>query len=90
MKEDDETVFEYFQRNQIDFLESFKDVLYMRIEMLEKICIHRMGSEYIALLEKQIALMDDYRLFLDEFNGAEMYLKEINEAISQIRPPTHK
>ncbi|MQT35304.1 hypothetical protein [Pseudomonas helleri] len=83
MKEEDETVFEYFQRNQIDFLENTKAILCARIEALEKLCVHKLGSQYLALLEAQMALIDDYKLFLDEFNGAEMYLKELEESIKK-------
>lgn len=87
MKEEDETVFEYFQRNQIDFLENTKAILCARIEMLEKLCAHKLEAQYLALLDEQLALMENYSSFLDEFDFASMYLKELNESISKMFLP---
>ena len=36
MKKEDETVFEYFQRGEIEYLEAMNDVLSERNEMLEE------------------------------------------------------
>ena len=35
MKKEDETVFEYFQRGEIEYLEAMNDVLSERVEFLE-------------------------------------------------------
>ena len=87
MKEEDETVFEYFQRNQIDFLENTKAILCARIEMLEKLCVHKLDAQYLAILDEQLALMENYSSFLDEFGFASMYLKEAIESINKIQMP---
>ncbi|MDU7556527.1 hypothetical protein [Pseudomonas sp. FSL R10-2245] len=80
MKEEDETVFEYFQRGEIEYLQAMNDVLSERNEMLEEMARKIISYEYVAILEKQRKVIDNYRIFLDEFKGVEMYLDEINKA----------
>lgn len=89
MKKEDETVFEYFQRGEIEYLEAMNDVLSERVEFLEMLSSKILSYEYIALLERQNKVIDSYRIFLDEFKGAEMYLDEIKNATnttSQTKP----
>ncbi len=84
MKKETETVTEYYQRSQIDFLESTKHILCARIEMLERLCVHRLGPQYVALLDEQVDLMENYISFLDDENFSSMYLKEVIESINKM------
>ena len=80
MKEEDETVLEYFQRGEIEYLQAMNDVLSERVEFLETLSSKILSYEYIVLLERQNKVIDNYRIFLNEFKGAEMYLDEIKKA----------
>lgn len=80
MKKEDETVFEYFQRGEIEYLEAMNDVLSERVEFLETLSSKILSYEYIALLERQDKIINDYRFFLENFNGIEMFLEELNKA----------
>lgn len=80
MRKEDETVFEYFQRGEIEYLEAMNDVLCERVEFLEILSRQILSCEYISLLDKQSKVIDDYRIFLDNFKGVEMYLDEIKKA----------
>ncbi|MFI8374369.1 hypothetical protein ACIGCH_09775 [Pseudomonas helleri] len=80
MKKEDETVFEYFQRGEIEYLEAMNDVLSERVEFLETLSSKMLSCEYIVLLERQDKIINDYRFFLDNFNGIEMFLEELNKA----------
>lgn len=80
MKKEDETVFEYFQRGEIEYLEAMNDVLSERVEFLETLSSKMLSCEYIVLLERQDKIINDYRFFLDNFNGIEMFLEESNKA----------
>ena len=87
MKKEDETVFEYFQRGEIEYLEAMNDVLSERVEFLEILSSKILSYEYIAMLERQDKIINDYRFFLENFNGIEMFLEELNKA-TNITPPT--
>ena len=89
MKKEDETVFEYFQRGEIEYLEAMNDVLSERVEFLETLSSKILSYEYIALLERQDKIINDYRFFLENFNGIEMFLEELNKA-TNITPRTKK
>ena len=80
MKKEDETVFEYFQRGEIEYLEAMNDVLSERVEFLEILSSKILSYEYIVLLERQDKIINDYRFFLENFNGIEMFLEELNKA----------
>ncbi len=80
MKKEDETVFEYFQRGEIEYLEAMNDVLSERVEFLETLSSKILSYEYIVLLERQDRIINDYRFFLENFNGIEMFLEELNKA----------
>lgn len=80
MKKEDETVFEYFQRGEIEYLEAMNDVLSERVEFLETLSSKMLSCEYIVLLERQDKIINDYRFFLDNFNGIEMFLEELNKS----------
>jgi len=89
MKKEDETVFEYFQRGEIEYLEAMNDVLSERVEFLETLSSKILSYEYIVLLERQDKIINDYRFFLENFNGIEMFLEELNKA-TNITPRTKK
>ena len=89
MKKEDETVFEYFQRGEIEYLEAMNDVLSERVEFLEALSSKILSCEYIVLLEMQDKIINDYRFFLENFNGIEMFLEELNKA-TNITPRTKK
>ena len=89
MKKEDETVFEYFQRGEIEYLEAMNDVLSERVEFLEALSSKILSYEYIVLLEMQDKIINDYRFFLENFNGIEMFLEELNKA-TNITPRTKK
>ena len=89
MKKEDETVFEYFQRGEIEYLQAMNDVLSERVEFLETLSSKMLSCEYIVLLERQDKIINDYRFFLDNFNGIEMFLEELNKA-TNITPRTKK
>ena len=89
MKKEDETVFEYFQRGEIEYLEAMNDVLSKRVEFLETLSSKILSYEYIILLERQDKIINDYRFFLENFNGIEMFLEELNKA-TNITPRTKK
>ena len=89
MKKEDETVFEYFQRGEIEYLEAMNDVLSERVEFLEALSSKILSYEYIVLLERQDKIINDYRFFLENFNGTEMFLEELNKA-TNITPRTKK
>ena len=89
MKKEDETVFEYFQRGEIEYLEATNDVLSERVEFLETLSSKILSYEYIVLLERQDKIINDYRFFLENFNGIEMFLEELNKA-TNITPRTKK
>ena len=89
MKKEDETVFEYFQRGEIEYLEAMNDVLSERVEFLETLSSKILNYEYIVLLEREDKIINDYRFFLENFNGIEMFLEELNKA-TNITPRTKK
>lgn len=89
MKKEDETVFEYFQRGEIEYLEAMNDVLSERVEFLEALSSKILSYEYIVLLERQDKIINDYRFFLENFNGIEMFLEELNKS-TNITPRTKK
>ncbi|MQU55622.1 hypothetical protein [Pseudomonas sp. FSL R10-1339] len=89
MKKEDETVFEYFQRGEIEYLEAMNDVLSERVEFLETLSSKILSYEYIVLLEREDKIINDYRFFLENFNGIEMFLEELNKA-TNITPRTKK
>ena len=87
MKEEDETVFEYFQRGEIEYLQAMNDVLSERVKFLEKTYRHILNPEYMILIDVQFRVIDDYRIFLDNFKGVEMYLEEFYKE-TNTTPPT--
>ena len=89
MKKEDETVFEYFQRGEIEYLEAMNDVLSERVEFLETLSSKILSYEYIVLLEREDKIINDYRFFLENFNGIEMFLEELNKA-TNTTPRTKK
>lgn len=52
--------------------------------MLERLCVHRLGPQYVALLDEQVDLMENYISFLDDENFSSMYLKEVIESINKM------